>query len=128
MNLTDAEGARHGIGNPTAVGRPAILVHLTGFAARHHSDLLRSHINHIDAVHFVIPQNLLAVGRPFETIFIGVGVLGQLDGFFFAVLSLNINFILTRAVTDVGDVFAIGRPSHIAVVSVVALGQIPCDA
>ena len=128
MDLAHRESARHRVGNPAAVARPAEVVHLASLALGNHSDFLRSHLNHVDAVHLVVPQDAFAIGRPKETIFIGVGVLGQLDGFFFAVLSLDVDLVLTRAVADVGDVFAVGRPSHIAVVGIVALGQIPRDA
>ena len=106
--MANGEGAWHGIGDPFAVGRPTEVAHLACFTLGHGGDFFAVDIDHVDAVHLVVPQNLLAVGRPHGLVFVGVGVGAELYGLLLAVLVLDVEFVFASAVADVGDVFAVG--------------------
>lgn len=114
--------------DPLAVGRPGEIADLPRLVD--HGRLLRSHVDELEPVLLVGPEQAFGVRRPAELVLVRVAAGRQLRGGLGAVLGADVDFILAGDVGDVGDPLAVGGPCGAAFmdagVAVVRVG--PCLA
>ncbi len=126
--------ARHAVflgtrpGDPLAVGRPVVAVDFAPFVLIHQGDRPCGNIDVAQPLQSITPEQLLAVGRPFRGIVIGVRAAGDLDRLALAVLRTHIQLVLTGDVGVVCNPFAIRRPDSVAFVGSGTVAQIAWGA
>src|SRR5262249_54931754 len=128
VDLRHALVGRRGLGNPLAVRRPVEIADFTHLRLGDDFDRLGGHVHVLEPELLVVPQDLLAVGRPGEGIFVGVGAAGELLPGAGTVGRNDVDFIFAGLVGDEGNVLAVGRPLGIAFVDAGGVGQVAVDA
>ena len=112
-----------GVSNPAAVRREGHIVKLLFGILHHHGLCLGSYVHGDDAVLAVGVKHCLAVRAPAEIADVGVAARGQLNGVA-SLGGLQVDFRLSRAVGDVGNVVAVGTPIRAAFIGTGGAGDV----
>ena len=103
---------------PAAVGSPSVVAAVAALVARDLRHLLRVERERMDAAFLVAEHQVLAVGRPHDSVLARLAAARQLLELARAVLVGEIELFFTVAIGDERDLRAVGRPARPAVVRV----------